>query len=422
MAKCFKAINGLELELFIEKLLYGGDGLAHQETMACFVRFVIPGEKVIARVNKVKKQYLLTTPIEILTPSENRTEPECQYFKLCGGCHWQHIKYIHQLYWKTEILRECLSRIASINDIPVEPPIPSPSIFNYRSRSSFKIGNLKEPVVGYFQNKSHEIVPVKQCLLLAAPLNNALKKCIEFFRHDQYHFNNISELDMIHINHSGQVLISLNKNKKGKATKLLYNNITNVLNPFENNLNEKIMGIDFKRNIDCFYQVNYEQNLRMVRLVLGYFESIKNCKILDLYCGCGNFSLFLARYGAQVTGIDSNASSIREAVYNAEQNNITGCSFLRGDLNNFSISTLNDKYDGVLLNPPRSGCSRQTLKKIVAKKPLIIVYVSCNPSTLARDLPELISSGYTIEEIQPVDMFPQTFHIETVVKLSFGSA
>jgi 23S rRNA (uracil1939-C5)-methyltransferase len=156
----------------------------------------------------------------------------------------------------------------------------------------------------------------------------------------------------------------------------------------------------------------------MINLVSEYFSNLKKSTILDLYCGCGNFSLFLAKEGAEVDGVDSNKRAIKEAVYNAKINSVEGCRFIKADINKLGEKDIKGSYGGILLNPPRSGCSKNTVKRIVDAKPSVIVYVSCNPATLARDLKALISSGYKVEEVQPVDMFPQTYHVEALVKLT----
>ena len=225
------------------------------------------------------------------------------------------------------------------------------------------------------------------------------------------------ELSILFVNRSNQVIISFKKRKSRKKNKLLFHNDFKEFNSHNKIEVDKIMDISFKRDTESFYQVNYHQNHRMIEIVLRYLAPLKDRKILDLYCGCGNFSLFLARDGAEVIGIDSKRSAINEAIYNANLNNIKNCNFIKADLDKTTHSLPHDTFRAVLLNPPRNGCSNVTLKQIVHKNPDTVVYVSCNPSTLARDVRKLLNSGYTIEEIQPIDMFPQTYHIETIVKL-----
>ena len=185
----------------------------------------------------------------------------------------------------------------------------------------------------------------------------------------------------------------------------------------EGGATDKILDITFTRSPGNFYQVNTFQNKTIINLVVELFSSMQGKTILDLYCGCGNFSLFLARSGFKVTGADTNRSTIMEAVSNARDNMIDTCRFITADTGRLPENILNKEFDGILLNPPRTGCSRETIETIITINPHVILYISCNPSTLARDLRKLIDEGYEIDTIQPVDMFPQTYHIETVVKL-----
>ena len=182
-------------------------------------------------------------------------------------------------------------------------------------------------------------------------------------------------------------------------------------------VSEDIMGITFRKTSSTFYQVNMQQNVAMINLVLNYMAPARKEPILDLYCGCGNFSLFLAREGSSVMGIDVNRHAIAEALHNYQISGLQGCSFLCGKVEHHLQQVAAHEFSSVLLNPSRQGCSTEVLAHVVRINPLSIVYVSCNPATLARDLKRLMQYGYCIAAIQPVDMFPQTYHIETVVKL-----
>jgi 23S rRNA (uracil1939-C5)-methyltransferase len=224
-------------------------------------------------------------------------------------------------------------------------------------------------------------------------------------------------LHLILINQSNQVICLVKARNKDKNIKLLFQNKSMKFIKNKETSNEEIMGMYFKRDTASFYQINYLQNIKMISLVLKYFSPQIQDKILDLFCGCGNFSLFLAREGADIIGVDSNAFAVNEAKHNARLNNIQNCHFMTADVDTISSHLLNDRFHGVLLNPPRSGCSQRILKEIGYANPETIVYVSCNPTTLARDLRVLINSSYLLEDVQPIDIFPQTYHIETVVKL-----
>jgi len=408
--------KGELLELLIEKLVYGEDGLAHHGTQACFVSDVVPEEKVVAKVDKIKSQYLFATAVEILIPSSSRTDPVCPLFYTCGGCQWQHMEYEHQLYWKQENVKECLTRIAGIKEIKIPLPVAS-SPFNYRSRARLKVKSGTKPVIGFYRRKSHSVIPVENCALLAAPLNRALNQCREILTDNPAEFNDVSEIDMLGVTRSSQVLISFKYRKKNKSRQYLLGGDLTEPSLTNEMFSEEINGMFYQRDNTAFYQSNFMQNIELINLVIKYLSACSNDKILELFCGTGNFSLFLARAGAEVFGVESNACSINQAIANAEMNSIGNCNFIKADVDKIPQDLLRSGFSGVLMNPPRTGCSEKILNEIVLMDPDIIVYVSCNPSTLARDLKKLVKSGYIIDKIQPVDMFPQTYHIETVVKL-----
>jgi len=260
-------------------------------------------------------------------------------------------------------------------------------------------------------------VPVQHCPVLAEPLNTALALCQDVRHAAPSFLRDVHKLQLLLITATGDVLVSLVCGVK-KIKKFVLKSGAEALVPFSENVSETIEGIIFKREAENFYQINHDQNPRLIRLVLDYLSPARGDAILELYCGSGNFSLFLARQGARVTGIESNSAAVREARANAALNGISACRFVQANVNRLDAAILKEKYHGVLLNPPRTGCPRELLARIVSAQPGVIVYVSCNPATLSRDLRELVTRGYAIEKIQPVDMFPQTYHLEAVVKLS----
>ncbi len=274
---------------------------------------------------------------------------------------------------------------------------------------------------GYFKEKSHDIVPVRHCPVLAAPLNRAITVCRKTLQADPGFFKSARELQLLLIMTTGDVLVSCAG--RGKRTHAcILNAGAEALAPFSGDAVETIDGMLFKRDTESFYQINYGQNLNLIRLVLDCIAPAPGDAILELYCGSGNFSLFLAREGASVTGIEANSAAVREARENAALNRVSTCDFIQADVSRLDALIFRKQYSALLLNPPRTGCPRELLAQVASAQPPVIVYVSCNPATLSRDLRELVDRGYAIREIQPVDMFPQTWHIETVVKLSKNSS
>jgi len=406
--------RGSLLDLTIEKLVYGGNGLARHNSIVCFVGYGIPGEQICAKVETVKKNFITASVQSITRPSSYRITPACSLFSVCGGCHFQHMAYDHQLYWKKKFVKESLFRIARISNFTVCPVLPSARVFGYRGRTNLKVGFSKNKEIGYYKRASHTVVPVRRCPLLSDPLNNALGECIKLFSEQQHHLRNVVSLDLVGIKHTAQVLVCCRTRIKQKTFSYLFPADATRSEPGH----ENIMGVDFIRSTESFYQVNFDQNLEMIQLVVDCFSDLKHgAYILDLYCGCGNFSLFLAREGYTVSGIDANSAAVKEAETNARKNDIPGCSFFTTDLNGLSRTVPNRQFDGILMNPPRTGCSQDVLQQVSALSPCVVVYVSCNPATLARDLEVLLHAGYRIDAVQPVDMFPQTYHIETIVRL-----
>ena len=325
MPEDLKIQVGSTLDLVIEKLVYGGDGFAHFGSRACFVKSVIPGEKVCAAVEEIKPQYLILSPRQIITPSPYRIAPSCPIVNDCGGCQWQHISCDHQLYWKGLILKECLARIAGLQEQLILEPASSPLIFNYRNRATLKVSLSGPPAVGYFKEKTHDIVPVTSCALLAAPLNNALAVCRQAQESAPDFFRDISEIEMLFLHKDSRTMLAF-KNKKLKAAdKRMLSESAKAFTMHDKGALEMIHDITFRRSTESFCQVNHQQNMRMIDIVVKYFSPLSKAKILDLYCGCGNFSLFLGRQGAEVTGIESNGFAVEEAQWNAARNSIHTC-------------------------------------------------------------------------------------------------
>jgi 23S rRNA (uracil1939-C5)-methyltransferase len=408
--------KGSEIKTNIEKLVYGGDGFTHIGSRACFVENAVPGDEIIAEIKNIKKQYLNASIKKILKRSSKRIAPPCPYHMNCGGCQWQHIDYNYQLYWKQEILTESLERIGNLSNIKINKILPSPKQFNYRTRTIMQLNGKKTPP-GYFMRNSHKIIPIKSCMLLEEPINTALLNLSEKIQRIA-ESQEIKDVEFLYLKHSHEVIISFNSSSYRKRIKPLIYDCDKKKIIEKTDLVEQIKDLNFFRSQRRFYQINSQQNINMIKLVSQFFAELDNPDILDLYCGCGNFSLFLAENGAKISGIDFDAKVIQEAVKNTKANNIKNCSFKAYDLSKRNANIYKSRHNGVLLNPPRTGATKNVLEHILSINPEVIVYVSCNPATLSRDLKILSEKNYRISEIQPLDMFPQTYHIETIVKLT----
>ena len=405
--------EGETLRLTIEKLVHGGYGLSHYGRQVCFIKNAIPDEVVDVVIEKVKTHYLQGVAEKIVTVSPYRIAPQCPIFSHCGGCQWQHMTYEHQLFWKFRIVKEAIERIGGTRGIDFSLPIASTSPLHYRYRSTLHISGKE---IGYFKEKSHEIVPVRNCLVIASPLNEVLRICRSKLREGSYFFSSHrGRLHLLFLKRTGDVLAIAESIGKDRQKYIFKKDEERMFVMTKDEAIDDIDGLLFKRTPENFYQINYEQNRMLIRFVMECICPEPGDEILELYCGSGNFSLFLAKSGAYVTGIEINESAVREARENCKINGINTCKFLKEDVNNLTPSIFKKTYKAILLNPPRSGCTKNVINGIISGCSKNVVYVSCNPSTLARDIRLLVDNGYYIEKIQPFDLFPQTWHIETVV-------
>ncbi len=411
--------TGSRLRLYVDKLLHGGSGLCHHGSRACFVDYVIPGETVAAAASDIKRHYIRASLLTVDEPSPCRITPACPLFQRCGGCQWQHMTYERQCDAKKAVLEDCLNRIGGIEaDTPLEL-IPSTKHFNYRRRATIKVAQKPEPALGYYQAKTHDIVPISTCMLLSDEINRALAALHRELTAGAPELRAIQEVKLTSSEPSQPVTISC----AGPDIMLeaRYNPRTDMIEPKSEPAFERILDFYFQRRHDVFSQVNPGQNERMIEIVRSWLSEFGPETVIDLYCGSGNFSLFLASGGVSVTGLDISRRSIQLARKNAEINNVSGCTFIQADSKAFPVHLTRYRGDAFLLNPPRQGCTAATLTAVLEHQPHLIVYVSCSPPTLARDLKSLIAGGYRIRRIQPLDMFPQTHHVETVVLLSLGT-
>ena len=422
-----------QVEVVIEKLVYGGNGMAHLvDGQTVFVPGVLPGERVRASIRKKRKGVLEAVLVEVLTPSPDRIAPPCKDEKQCTGATWPHIAYPAQLRLKEEILLDSLKRTGAMTPKRTLPILPSPKPDHYRLRTQFNI-RMKDQTqrIGFFRQGSYDLIEVTEAFLIHPLIDRVLT-------HIRRMVDRLPLLQEIHINIS----------PSSEAHLLLFTALTSYppMDGFFNNLqtalpevigitgfaNRKkafsigknqltldVEGITLKATEGNFYQVNWEQNKNMVRTVLDFAALTNKDTVLDLYCGIGNFSLPLAQQAKTVIGIESGFSAIEDAKANAALNRITNAEFFADDMDKGLKMLLARKLraDVIVLDPPRAGATLKTLERVLAFVPKKIIYVSCNPSTLARDLKFFHLFGFRLDRLQPVDMFPYTYHIECVAEM-----
>lgn len=409
----------MEIELRLEKMAHGGEALGFHEGKAIFVTGGIAGERVRVEVEEEHRSWARARLVEVLEPSPYRTEPLCPYFGRCGGCQWQHIDYQAQLRFKREILAEQLARIGGF-ETQVLPTIPSPWPWHYRNSVRFRIA--PEGGLAFQALRTNELVIIEECYILH-PLVEEVLEALEM---------ELPPLVSLKVKvgvRTGQQLLILET--AGKETPELSTElpISCVLIPpsgppvvmaGNDFIQEEVAGKLFRISAMSFFQANTPQAEKMVELVEEFMALEGGETLLDGYCGVGLFGLALAEKVAKVIGVEENPFAVNDALLNAEAQGVTNAVFIQDRMER-ALKQLKEKVDLAVVDPPRTGMEREALEGLLRFKPRKIVYVSCDPATLARDLAFLAKGGYELEKVQPVDMFPQTFHIESISLLRLKS-
>jgi len=434
----------------IESLAYGGEGIGHIQKKVIFVPLTAPGDRVRVKISENKRNYLRGTLEEFELRSLQRAVPLCDYFGDCGGCHWQHIQYPFQLDAKAKILQDSLARIGKVQPSEYEwlPPIHSPKAYGYRCRVRLQCHSQSKVVLGFFRAHSRDVVPVERCELLPPFLNEILRKLRDFLNSLDY-LHPFTEIEILAdpdreeavlafqtASGLGEFVTDFLKALKTQIPKVY--GVTLEVDAAEQKRNEDFgncaLDVGFnctsaatqepttiaaKMRIHTFSQVNLEQNQNLHRIICEWAEPSQDKTVLDIYCGMGNLSLPLARRVNRVIGLENNPHAVEDAGWNARRNGFENCEYRLTDVED-GLSTLQSELtpvDVAIVDPPRKG-AKEAVRKIVALRPSKVLYVSCNPTTLARDIELFAYSNYRLKKIQMLDMFPQTFHIECVAELA----
>jgi len=439
------------VELLIDKLVQGGDGLATLDGMKVFVPFSAPQERVSARIVTQKRDYAVAEIDEILEPSPLRVSAPCPYYGVCGGCQLQHINYQGQLVVKKLYVNEALQRIGQVF-VPVRNVTTEAEPWHYRNKTQYPVGSTGNGMaIGFYKRGTHDLLDVPACLLhpmefdrLRETIHAILAAAGETGYDEAKHDGNIRHIVLRQGTRDGGLLaivVTRTPQFDARAAELIAEQpgVTGVVHsvvPARTNrimgsqttvlygsghLNQSVLDKSFQVSAPSFFQVNIQQAEELCRKILKHVAPKGDELVLDLYSGVGMISLLVAPFVQQVTAIEADATAVEDARANAQAQGVRNVEFMCGDVTR-EISRV-ASTDVVILDPPRKGCPAETLRRIAALKPRRIVYVSCNPATLARDLATLEQSGYTTHEIEPVDMFPQTFHVEVIARLGpLGSA
>ena len=429
---------------------YEGEGIAKIENFTIFIPNSIKGEKVRILIVKVLKSHAFGKVLEIIKTSEYRKESDCETYKRCGGCDLRHIKYEETLRMKQNAVQSLVNKTLE-NEVKVEETLGMENSYNYRNKAQYPVGLDKEgkPIIGVFANRTHEIIPIKECLIQNKKSENLAKFVLEFIKK-----NNISVYNEkttkglvrhivtkigIKTNEIMCIIVINGRNipkekelvseilKAFPEVKTIVKNIntknTNVIMGKENinlygdgYIKDKLGDFVFKISPLSFYQVNPIQAEKLYNIAVKGAEISKDDVVFDLYCGIGTISLFMAKYAKKVYGIEIVEDAIKDAKENSKLNNIKNSEFIAGDVEIVLDDLINKKKiipDIIMVDPPRKGLDNKSINNILKISPKKVVYVSCNPATLVRDLKSL-EEKYEIKTIKPVDMFPFSKHIECV--------
>lgn len=426
----------LTCELTIERLGINGEGVARHDGLTVFVDGGLPGEKVKARLYERRKTYGRAAIVQRLESSSHRASPPCPLFSQCGGCQLMHLSYPQQLEAKRQRVADALERIGKFSGIEVLPCEASPHPLGYRNKIQLPVDAQMR--LGLYARNTHDIIPVEHCHIHCELGERAFKQIQSLLKASP-----VGALRHIVIKtavNTGQVLVILvtvNPDPLSRFAQEIMQTVPEVkgvvqnVNPGPGNavlsedfrllagsgyIEEALMGLVFKVSPASFFQVNPAQAEKLYAHALEFSDLKGEERVLDAYCGVGTLSLVLARQAKEVVGVECVPAAIADAEENARKNGILNVQFVCAEAEKL-ISDLTD-IDVALLNPPRKGCEGAVLDSLVKLAPKRIVYISCDPATLARDLNVLCGHGYVIDEVQPFDMFPQTAHVETVVKVS----
>lgn len=424
-----------------------GEGVGKVDGLTFFVEGALPGEEVLAEVETRKKNYAVAKLIEIVKPSPERTEPFCPLYKDCGGCQLQHLSYPAQLKWKRQQVVDAVKRIGKISGVEIFDALGMENPLRYRNKMQFPVG--KNLQIGCYARGSHKIIDTNSCMIqnevndkiLAAVRKVAAKFNLPPYNEDTH--KGFLRHVMGRVGSNGEfmiVLVTATKtfpNEKNFVRALVKElpNVTSIqqnVQTFHNNvilgrdtkilygkptIHDKIGGLTFNISARSFFQVNTAQAELLYKTALDFAEIRGNETVIDAYCGTGTISLFMAKKARKVIGVEVVSSAVNDAIKNARENKIRNAEFIVGDAVKI-LPKLFDVYaEVVVIDPPRTGCDRKVLETFAVMKPEKIIYVSCNPATLARDLKILEELGYQAKKIQPVDMFPFTSHVESVAQL-----
>ncbi len=406
-----------EFELELTSMANGGSALGRHEGRTIFVPYAIPGEKITARITQDKGRFAYAEGVTLLEGSPDRVAPRCPHFGpgRCGGCHWQHIDYAAQLTYKQQVVIEQLARLGGFHDVPVHAPIASPDPWQYRSHATFHLTDNGK--LGFVGTDDQHIIPIQECHIIRPELLDLFQAL------DPEGITGLSRV-RLQVGSDGterSIILNTEDGLPPEVESDMPASVNFLLDDSEpvnlignSYVHYTVKGRTFRVSAGGFFQVNLSQAETLVDQVLARLDPQGSESVLDLYSGVGLFTAFLAERVSLVTSVESYAPAVTDADANlADFDNVELIEGAAEDV----LPQLKGSFDAVVLDPPRTGLDGRALDAIAALAPRKVIYVSCDPATFARDAKRLAAQGYTLSDVQPVDMFPQTYHVELVATL-----
>ena len=404
----------------ITSLTLDGEGVGRLNEMAVFVFGTTVGDECEIEITKQKKNFARARAVKITKPSPYRTEPVCPAFGECGGCAMMNLDYYVGLRQKEEFIKNAIRRIGGFHDFELDKMNGCDNTFHYRNKAVFSVKNGE---FGFYENKTHSTVGVEECFLCPKEFSDIAKAVSKIMQGRIFIRQGKNEIMVM--------LCPLNEIDKEKAISIITNaspSVTSII--LDQNrkkalifgkeqIETEIMNVSFDVSCESFLQVNPEMTKKLYKKAIEYANIEKNSAVLDIYCGIGTISLICAKEAKEVIGVEIVDEAIKNAKKNAEKNGIKNADFYAGKAEDVVPKLIGEGFspDVVILDPPRKGSDEKTLDAIIKASPKRIVYVSCDPSTLARDLKYLCQNGYTLTAAEGFDMFPHTMHVECCVRL-----
>lgn len=395
------------MEVKITRLNHSGEGIGTINNKTAFIPKTIPGDTVEAQIIKEHKNYIEALPIAYKEKSPNRTQILCPYYQECGGCQLMGLTYQDQLNYKQNKVKDILKKYANLE---LNPTITGTDDYHYRNKLTLQVQNGQ---LGLYASKTNKLVPINNCLLASPSINNLIKIINQQL--------NLHDITKITLRTAKNQLMAIFEGKINRST-LITTIAPHVTSLYLNDehlsgtptITANLGQYEFLVSPKSFFQVNYQQTINLYNQVKEHLNT-NNKNVLDLYCGTGTIGIYISQNCQKVTGIELNPSSIQDAIANANLNQVDNIKFIEGSVG--KILEAKNTYDAIILDPPRSGLDKKTKATLLKIKSPKLVYISCDPITLARDL-NVLKEIYNIEDLSLFDMFPNTYHIESIAFLT----